>query len=148
MCFAPDQYIAVLMLSEVLIRMLIRKGASVNAVDPVDGAPVLHHVFGRVAEDTCLNVTTILAEHGYDFSAKDRRDGWTALDKAIDLGFVELARMLAGSVIDPASKHEEAVLPSWHDFVQNPKSVAAREFCALFRRRNNSASSMSKRLKK
>lgn len=120
--------------SETMIRLLIRKGASLRAVDPANGTPIFHRVLEREAENVGLGVMAILVEHGYDFSATNR-DGCTALDMAVRLGYVELVyALIASAKVDPLSKLEDAELPDRHDFVKHPNTPAAREFRRLFRK--------------
>ena len=72
-----------------MTRLLLDKGANVNAKENKDGQTPLH----RAATRGHANIVEILLARGADTNAKDHR-GRTALDLAEDRGRTEVANLL------------------------------------------------------
>jgi hypothetical protein len=72
-----------------MAELLISRGADPLAVDPCGGAP-LHYA----ANKGNTAVIEVLLSHGADLNARDKQNGWTPLDFAVNNGKTDAANLL------------------------------------------------------
>jgi hypothetical protein len=94
---------------EAVVRLLLEKGADVDAKDRLDGRTALI----RAAEGGHEAVMRLLLETGADVEAKDRRGGWTALVKAAASGHEAAVRLLLETGADIDAKESGWTALTW-----------------------------------
>jgi len=92
-----------------LVKALFEAGAAVNAQD-YEGKTPLHYAVGGGMEGSNTNTVSELIKHGSDLNIQDE-EGNTPLHLAIDMGHIELVKLLLESGADRNIRNKQGYLP-------------------------------------
>ena len=114
------------------VSTLIKHGASVSAVNPIDGMPIMHMILERRRAELTMQMGTLLNTAGYDWRGKGP-DGLTPLATLVRKGSHNEAIYLVSVGVDPRTAGVQK-LPERHDFVRNPNTSRAQGWYEAFPR--------------